>query len=80
VGRWPQTFKLMNHLQQAKIRFELNVINTFHMRADCVKTVLLEKTAFWNIVPCNFIEVDRHFRDVYCIHHQGPEDGDSTRF
>jgi hypothetical protein len=28
-------------------------------------------TAFWDIVPCSLIEVDRRFRGSYCLHHQG---------
>jgi hypothetical protein len=27
-------------------------------------------TAFWNIVPCSLVEVDRRFRGAYCFHHQ----------
>jgi hypothetical protein len=27
-------------------------------------------TAFWNMMPCSIVEVDRHFRGVYCLHHQ----------
>jgi hypothetical protein len=28
-------------------------------------------TAFWDIVPSSLVEVDRRFRGVYCLHHQG---------
>jgi hypothetical protein len=28
-------------------------------------------TAFWDIAPCNLIEVDRRFRGAYCLHHHG---------
>jgi hypothetical protein len=28
---------------------------------------------FWDVVPCNQIEVDRRFRGVYCPYHQGNE-------
>jgi hypothetical protein len=29
---------------------------------------------FWDIAPCSHIEVDRHFRGAYCLHHQGNHD------
>jgi hypothetical protein len=25
----------------------------------------------WDVAPCSHVEVDRHFRGVYCLHHQG---------
>jgi hypothetical protein len=28
-------------------------------------------TAFWEIALCNHVEVDRPFRDAYCLHHHG---------
>jgi hypothetical protein len=31
-----------------------------------VLTVASMKTAFWDIVPCSLVEVDQHFRGVYC--------------
>jgi hypothetical protein len=27
----------------------------------------------WNIVPCSIVEVDRSFRGVYYIHHEGDD-------
>jgi hypothetical protein len=27
---------------------------------------------FWDVAPCNLVEVDRFFRGTYCLHHQGP--------
>jgi hypothetical protein len=33
--------------------------------------------AFWDIAPCSLVEVDQHFRGVYCLHHQGDNDGGS---
>jgi hypothetical protein len=33
---------------------------------------------FWDVVPSSHVEVDRHFRGVYCLYHQGddgPDDG-----
>jgi hypothetical protein len=31
----------------------------------------MKMTAFWDIAPCSLAEVDRCFRGVYCLHHQG---------
>jgi hypothetical protein len=28
-------------------------------------------TAFWDMATCNLVEVDRSFRDTYCLHHRG---------
>jgi hypothetical protein len=36
-------------------------------------------TAFWNIASCSFVEIDRRFRGVYCLHHQEGSDGGSTQ-
>lgn len=30
---------------------------------------------FWVVVPCNLVEVDRHFRGVCLVHHQGNNNG-----
>jgi hypothetical protein len=30
-------------------------------------------TAFWDIAPCSIIEVDRRFRGVYSLDHQGDD-------
>jgi hypothetical protein len=37
----------------------------------------MKMIAFWNIAPCNLVEMDRRFRRAYCLHHQGDES--STR-
>jgi hypothetical protein len=29
--------------------------------------------AFWDTVPCSFVEADRRFRGVNCLHNQGDE-------
>jgi hypothetical protein len=34
----------------------------------------LNITAFWDIVPCSPLEVDRHFGDAYCLHYQGDDE------
>jgi hypothetical protein len=35
----------------------------------------MKMTAFWDIAPCSLIVVDWHIRVVYCLHHQGLDDG-----
>jgi hypothetical protein len=35
----------------------------------------MKMTAFWNIVLCSFIKVDRRFRGVYCFHHRPDKAG-----
>jgi hypothetical protein len=39
--------------------------------------------AFWDVMPRILVEVDRRFRGVYCLHHQGGEihrpDDETTR-
>jgi hypothetical protein len=32
---------------------------------------------FWDVAPCSHVEVDRRFRDTYCLYHR-PDDGGST--
>jgi hypothetical protein len=31
----------------------------------------LKMTAFWDAAPFIIVKVDRRFRGVYCLHHQG---------
>jgi hypothetical protein len=33
--------------------------------------VSMKMNAFWDVVPHNLVEVYRHFKDTYCLHHQG---------
>jgi hypothetical protein len=37
--------------------------------------LLLNVTAFWDIVSCSLIGVDQHFRCAYCLHHQADVGG-----
>jgi hypothetical protein len=30
-----------------------------------------EMAVFWDVATCNLVEIDRRFRDVYCLHYQG---------
>jgi hypothetical protein len=34
-----------------------------------VLTAASMKIAFWDIASCSLVEVDRRFRDAYCLHH-----------
>jgi hypothetical protein len=34
---------------------------------------------FWDVAPCSLIEIDRRFRDAYCLHHQGNNDASLKR-
>jgi hypothetical protein len=31
----------------------------------------MQMTAFWDIALCGLVEIDRHVRGAYCLHHQG---------
>jgi hypothetical protein len=31
----------------------------------------LKMTAFWGIVPCSLVKIDKRFRGAFCLHHQG---------
>jgi hypothetical protein len=43
---------------------------------------LLKFRVFWDVAPCRLVEVDRSFRDVYCLHYHydRPDVGGSTHF
>jgi hypothetical protein len=57
--------------------------NCYHMNKFCVvrfqviTVVSVKMTAFWDVALCSLVEVDQHFRGVYCLHHH-PDDGGST--
>jgi hypothetical protein len=31
----------------------------------------MKMAAFWDVTPCGLVEVNRRFRYVHCLHHQG---------
>jgi hypothetical protein len=33
----------------------------------------MEMAVFWDVAPCSLVEVYRHFRGAYYLHHQGEE-------
>jgi hypothetical protein len=32
---------------------------------------IMKMAVFWVVAPCSLVEIDRRFRDAYCLHHQG---------
>lgn len=36
----------------------------------------MKTTLFWNVASCSLLDIDRHFRGVYCRHHQGDDHSD----
>jgi hypothetical protein len=41
------------------------------VRSGVHMAVNMEMTAFWDMVLCSLVEVDRHFNGAYCLHCQG---------
>jgi hypothetical protein len=41
------------------------------VRSQVLMMASMKMTAFWDILLCTLTEVDQHFRDAYCIRHQG---------
>jgi hypothetical protein len=41
------------------------------VRFQVITAASMKMTAFWDIVPCSVVGVDRHFRGAYFLHHQG---------
>jgi hypothetical protein len=33
--------------------------------------LMLKMTAFWNTALYSLVEIDQHFRNVCCLHHEG---------
>jgi hypothetical protein len=49
------------------------------VRFQVVTEASMKMTVFWDDVPCSLVEVYRHFRGAYRLHHQGDysDDGGS---
>jgi hypothetical protein len=45
------------------------------VRFQVLTALSLNMTVFWDVAPCSLVEVDRHFRGAYGLHHQGDELG-----
>jgi hypothetical protein len=35
-----------------------------------LSSAIIKLTVLWDIVPCSVTEIDRRFKDDYCLHHQ----------
>jgi hypothetical protein len=46
---------------------------TFYVRFQVLTASSIKLRVIWNVAPCSHVEVDRHFRGAYCLHHQGNE-------
>jgi hypothetical protein len=44
--------------------------NNKQVRYQVLTAASKKMTAFWNIAPCSLVDVNRRFRDAYCLHHQ----------
>jgi hypothetical protein len=40
-------------------------------RFEVCTVVTAEITVLWSVMPCGLVEVYRHFRYNYCLHHTG---------
>jgi hypothetical protein len=47
------------------------------VRLQVLTAASMKIRAFWDLVPCYLLGVDRHFRSTYCLHHRS-DDGGST--
>jgi hypothetical protein len=47
----------------------------YFMRFQALTAASMKLTAFWSIAPCGLVEIDRRFRDAYCLRHQGYHGG-----
>jgi hypothetical protein len=45
------------------------------MRFEVLTAVNMKMAVLWAIVPCSLVDVYRHFRGAYCLHHQGDDGG-----
>jgi hypothetical protein len=47
------------------------------VRFKVLTAASMKLRVFWDVAPCNHVEVDRLFRGVYCLRHR-PDDGVHT--
>jgi hypothetical protein len=47
------------------------------VRSQVLTAASMKMTVFWYLVSYSLVEIDRRFRDGYCIYHQGHRPGDS---
>jgi hypothetical protein len=36
---------------------------------EVLTTTDMKTAAFWDVAPCSLVDIDQHFRGVYCHHH-----------
>jgi hypothetical protein len=41
------------------------------MRFQVLTLASMKMAVFWDVATCNLVEIDRRFRDAYCLHYQG---------
>jgi hypothetical protein len=41
------------------------------VRFHVLTAIKIKMAVFWDAEPCTLLEIDRRFRVVYCLHHQG---------
>jgi hypothetical protein len=59
-----------------KIQFFFVLENIkIHVEFYVLTTASTKLTAFLDVAPYSLVEVDRHLRGEYCLHHQGDEKG-----
>jgi hypothetical protein len=63
---WYLAFVCVNHVSYPKDGHRFACLRFPVLTAASVKM-----TAVWDIAPCNFVEVDGHFRGTYCLQGAG---------
>jgi hypothetical protein len=71
--------------RSAQPRLALQIWHTYVTSNSAIKQSLvtfkvltaerMKRTSLCDIAPCSLVEVGRHFRDAYCFHHQGDDEG-----
>jgi hypothetical protein len=41
------------------------------LKSEVFRMTSMEMTVFWDVEPCGGVDIDRRFREAYCLHHQG---------
>jgi hypothetical protein len=54
-------------MRQVKNTYESTVFTAGKKK----QSYTLKLRIFWDVLPCSQLNVDRHFRGVCCLHHQG---------
>jgi hypothetical protein len=48
-------------------------LNLCYLRFQVLMATSTKFRVFWDVTPCSHVEVDRSFRDAYCLYYQGDE-------